>query len=154
MRSPALAVAVLFVAASCNKAPPPTAIINDGRDGDVAAQSRRDARKVAPNWAKMINKVRNLDQRRDKIIDLMEDSVSEYDHYKRSVKADTPDRKRLENAKRLQLEAGDLEDVLFEDVVRAAGGDDLGDQLWNKRLRTFQTKFDKLSKKVRRIEFK
>lgn len=150
MKSLAPLVALILIASACTKGPPPTAKTSGG---DRSAPSQT-LKRAAPNWGAMIGKVRNLDQRRDKIISLMQDAVSEFDHYKRSEKSGSPDKKRLESAKNYKLEAGDLYDGLREDVTRAAGGEDRGDQLWEKRLRAFQTKFDKLSKKVRRIEFR
>lgn len=146
MRSLVLAVAALILVSACSKnAPPPRARSNTGGSETL--------RPAGPNWSAMMKKVRNLEPRRNKIIELMQDAVSEYDHYKRSAKAGSPDIKRLNNAKNLKGEAGDLYDVLREDVARAAGNEDLGDKLWDKRMRSFQTTFDKLSKKVRRIEF-
>lgn len=107
-----------------------------------------------PNWAAMFKKVRNVPARTEKIIQLMSDAVSEHDHYKRSVKAGSEDKARLKKAQDLKIEAGGLYDELQMDVFDAAGNDDLGQRLWDKRLANFQARYDRHARKIRRIEFK
>ena len=102
----------------------------------------------------MAARVRNSEARQEQALSLLDQAVSEYEHYKRSTKAGSDDRSRLEKAQKLHEEANNIDDMLREDVFEVAGSDDMGEKLWNQRFRNYQNKWDRLSKKVRRIQFK
>ena len=102
----------------------------------------------------MAARVRNSEARQEQALSLLDEAVSEYEHYKRGKKAGSEDRTRLEKAQRLHEEANNIDDMLREDVFEVAGSDDMGEKLWNQRFRNYQNKWDRLSKKVRRIQFK
>ena len=57
-------------------------------------------------------------------------------------------------AQKLHEKANNIDDMLRKDVFEIAGSDDMGEKLWDKRFRNYQNKWDRLSKKVRRIQFK
>lgn len=107
----------------------------------------------AHDWASMMDKVKNVKPRTEKILNLIEDAVSAHDKYKRTAKAGTPDESLKQKAIRLKQEAGDLLEMLQEEVYDAAPNSELGYELWDKRMGAFQRKYDRLYKKVRRIDF-
>ena len=152
MRIPLILVALVVLVSACAKKSTPAVERRSGGRPSAGKPADSGTRKPAPNWAAMANKVPNLGSRCEEALGLLQDCVSEYDHYKRSVKAGSPDRARLKKAQRLLQEADDIDDMLREDIEEAAGGVDMSDTLMLKHraLNTYQRKWEKLAKKVRR----
>jgi len=140
---------VVIILAGCGPETPRKREVN-GNPRSSSTSTGQQARGPKYDWTGMLSKVRNIEARKNKILELMREAVKSYDAYKQSGKTD---KASLATAKKLKIDAGDLYDEMYDDVTSAAPNERVGEKLWSMRLRTFQSSYDRLSKKVRRIEF-
>ncbi|MAG56664.1 MAG: hypothetical protein CMJ83_10275 [Planctomycetes bacterium] len=148
-----LTLAPLLLVGCAPEPRPQTARRGNGEGGYNSGSGTQKPKGPKYNYTQMMSKARNVESRKTKILELMDEAVTKYTQYKRDAKAGTPNKALLKAAQNLKIRAGTIYDELYEDVISCAPNEDVGDRLWNMRLRTFQTTYDRQSKKVRRIEF-